>query len=862
MKEDSNLLNYPELSGYSLSGYPRQIDPSCYLTAKDLVELAPILLNRLRQFLQFTNYKLYFPRKEVATSPEWLEEEKTLLLPLIRYKQVLAMLALENVELAKNLDFNQKLEATESIEIEASEIEAIATEATATKTEQNSTEQKTKDLTYILPLLPKILDLTLEFMQYLNFSRLDLHTGLFNEHSLYSRLEAEVEQIKNKLKPVGEMGDLSASPPWHRLCLGIVFIRLENARNIAANVGFQTSDSLMLKTAKAIKAIVEEHKSNICLARIGRFSFAALLPAITGRADCQRWAELATESIAKISVKHPLNDKIIRPKVGLGYAIYPQDMAGAELGLSHSEQFHILMERARLAARLASQRNSGSIMPFARILQNGGTILEILNLGRLRITLGKQAKAKEGQRFSVWDSISGQYRGEVVLLQINDQDSIAQTVHLADSAKPLEIGCRLALIAQDKFKDKLLAKQQKTLNAEEANQAEIADSLPALNYGEFLNLFATAIEKEENFSISILRLTQNEELSQNLSSFLEIFKNTSYLSEKERENILIGQYGENGLIFYQPKLKQAKVLQIWQQLCQDFSQKFANQPPEFGIGVASYPFLRYYKAEMPECALKALEYALLLPYPHIGECNSLAINISADRRYSLGDIFGAIEEYKLALLADPSNVLSWNSLGTCYAALGRHYDSQRYFNEALQRANDEQQIAQTHYNLGTVALQLHEKNNALQHFQQCIQSDPQHLYALIRIGQLHEDNLEYDLAKEYYEKAAILENNDEANSGLAQRCLAKLASRQNNEGEAQELLHDALLRNPADTSAMLMLAKIHLEDGTDPSVAEALARKSLNIRDDSQGWQILARALYAQGKEEEARMADARASML
>ena len=73
-------------------------------------------------------------------------------------------------------------------------------------------------------------------------------------------------------------------------------------------------------------------------------------------------------------------------------------------------------------------------------------------------------------------------------------------------------------------------------------------------------------------------------------------------------------------------------------------------------GLAAFPFLQYRKVEMPDCALKALEYAFLLPLPQVGICNSLALNISADRRYSLGDVFGALEEYKLALLADKANV--------------------------------------------------------------------------------------------------------------------------------------------------------------------------------------------------------------
>ena len=41
-------------------------------------------------------------------------------------------------------------------------------------------------------------------------------------------------------------------------------------------------------------------------------------------------------------------------------------------------------------------------------------------------------------------------------------------------------------------------------------------------------------------------------------------------------------------------------------------------------------------------------------------------------------------------------------------------------------------------------------------------------------------------------------------------------------------------------------------------MAELLARKSVRLQDTAEGWQVLARALRAQNREDEARLADAR----
>ena len=111
----------------------------------------------------------------------------------------------------------------------------------------------------------------------------------------------------------------------------------------------------------------------------------------------------------------------------------------------------MLMERARLAARMTSQPGAPRVMPFARILQDGGTVLRALPQGRVRVGLGAQAKAREGMRFAVWGSSGqegsgNQYKGEVVLLQVREFHSVAETVHLADATAPLEAGDRLSLL--------------------------------------------------------------------------------------------------------------------------------------------------------------------------------------------------------------------------------------------------------------------------------------------------------------------------------------------------------------------------------------------------------------------------------
>ena len=182
---------------------------------------------------------------------------------------------------------------------------------------------------------------------------------------------------------------------------------------------------------------------------------------------------------------------------------------------------------------------------------------------------------------------------------------------------------------------------------------------------------------------------------------------------------------------------------------------------QIAVGLASYPYFQYGKGEMLDCCHKALDLALLLPPPQVGTMGSLALNISADQLYSRGDVFGAVEEYKKSLLADPRNAMAWNSLGVCLAALSRPGEAKRYFLAALKLWKKEISLGQPHgeyaatlYNLGTVCQTLGELRSAARYFRQCVLIDGEHSFAHIRLGQIAENAGRRNQARQYYSTAA------------------------------------------------------------------------------------------------------------
>jgi tetratricopeptide (TPR) repeat protein len=274
------------------------------------------------------------------------------------------------------------------------------------------------------------------------------------------------------------------------------------------------------------------------------------------------------------------------------------------------------------------------------------------------------------------------------------------------------------------------------------------------------------------------------------------------------------------------------------------------------VGLASFPYLHFQRGELIRCCSKALELAKLLPAPHVGVFGSLALNISADKHYSKGELFKAIEEYEWALLADKDNANAWNSLGFCMASLSRHHEAQRYFSEALKRTPDD---AVALYNLGMVCFNLGKDAAARRHFNACLKRRPDHIFARIRQGQLAAKAGRLTAARRCFLYAA----EHEEGAGLAHRLLARLALSENNAAQAREYLHKALLCNPQDALTMHMLAGLYLDCGEDPAVAEVLARQSAALMPElAAAWQELGRALNAQGREAEAAAARARAARL
>ncbi|MCP3941854.1 MAG: tetratricopeptide repeat protein [Desulfobacteraceae bacterium] len=101
------------------------------------------------------------------------------------------------------------------------------------------------------------------------------------------------------------------------------------------------------------------------------------------------------------------------------------------------------------------------------------------------------------------------------------------------------------------------------------------------------------------------------------------------------------------------------------------------------MGVATFPFHNFKKADILGNALKAIDHAAFFGSNHMIYFNAVSLNISGDRLYQLKHYDKAIQEYKKGLENDPRNINLINSLGVCYGVIGKIEQAQKEFTKAI-----------------------------------------------------------------------------------------------------------------------------------------------------------------------------------
>ncbi|PTN31374.1 diguanylate cyclase [Desulfonatronum sp. SC1] len=835
------------------------------LERQDMITLESELRQAMAGFLSFSSYGLYFPphppREMLVVDdqgqrlvPVYHSQEKKALLPLHRHGELLGIFVARNVP-----------------------------------------GRVTKNTLHLWSCLCRqVMDNLLLHKK----TQVDPLTGLANAVCLEQNLSREIRLVHRGLWP-DTPGSLEDGVSEFSASVGLICLDVDGFSRINERWGYQFGDLVLQDLARLVARMAPEQA--IC-ARLREDTLAICFSGATTTKCHQLAANLARE-VSELRCENKINGERIRLSVSQGFVTYPQDFHGRQLRRSVREQTGLMLEKARRALRDAREHGPGRIRGFSGILRESGIVLDVLPMSRVLISLGRSVDAREGQRFLVWAAPrengfgaaaplepggkeappSRFCKAEIQLVEVQGETSVAEIVLLHDP------GC--AIVPEDQLtilhpgsrrsvfgvagvgeREQFASRQGDEVLDDALESASEADaggreytSREAEGEGELFSRGARAWmplqahdfsrhwagfrQKHTRFAVMLIFLEGGSMESEPLDHGdveRKIHQLGAMAAGKLGPDMVLGRFSFSTLACLVPESDARSLEDSAKALVRDSGETLRGTAY---VGLAEYPWLNFTKADTLENSRKALEHALLLSEPNAVVFCSTSLTVSADRAFSSGDVYSAMEEYKLALLADETNLIARNSLGVCYARLGKYGDASAQFAAILRQAPDD--IMAT-YNQGHTLLKQDEPDQARRYFERCLELDPEHMFSLIRLGQMAEQSDDVEAARDYYARARSVPGGE----GVTHRHLARLELREGNLEQAREHLHQALVHNPKDALAMHLLAKMYLEQGEDAEIAETLARQSVALFPEQGAyWGVLAKALESQERHEEAALA-------
>lgn len=353
---------------------------------------------------------------------------------------------------------------------------------------------------------------------------------------------------------------------------------------------------------------------------------------------------------------------------------------------------------------------------------------------------------------------------------------------------------------------------------------ELKKEFPDILFGRsFIDRAVDSLDSLSQFGAMVIQVddldeTENEHVTDTLIDAARIID-----AECKSKNGIWGQIDGNmvGCVF--PGVSETVCLE----LADETRKKLAELRKEtVSIGIASYPALNYEKASILENAHKALKHAELIGPGSNVSFDAVSLNISGDRLYQEGDINGAIEEFKLALLLDSSNVNVHNSVGVCYGVLGAYEKAIEHFEEAV-RLDAAEVMAL--YNAGLINILINNHDKALEWLIEADSTGDDVFEVAFHAGKLFFDKGELKKGKLFLEKAVQLR----PNSGAAYRYLGECYMAAHMIDEAVSAYKKAIKNNPNDAASLSALGYLFDVQGENPEITTIFCQQSIDIEPEN-----------------------------
>lgn len=367
----------------------------------------------------------------------------------------------------------------------------------------------------------------------------------------------------------------------------------------------------------------------------------------------------------------------------------------------------------------------------------------------------------------------------------------------------------------------------------------LSKTFPDILAGEtFIGHAMSALDSETKFTAMVIRIDKlkhkdkKTESDHTVDLMVDVAKTIDKLCKSE--NGMWGQL-DQGLYgcFFSDKNETAAL-----ELSKKIQKNLAKLRKEtVSIGAASYPTIDFNKEQIIDNARKALDHAAFFGPDSSVSFDAVSLNISGDDLYQKGDIDGAIDEFKTALLLDPSNVNVHNSLGVCYGVQKTYDKALEEFEEAIRLDPDEVMAI---YNAGLVNMFLGQKDKALEYFLNADSKEECIFEVAIQTGKLYLEMNKPEKAKIFLEKAV----RERPESGLAHRFLGDCCTAMNMTDDAVSAYKKAIRQNPNDADSLSALGYLFDLQGENPEITTIFCQQSIDIAPENGLFRFRLGSLY------------------
>jgi len=662
------------------------------------------------------------------------------------------------------------------------------------------------------PLIQALAEAAVEMARLRLAAETDPVTGLANELALAEALTGALA----RLAPAPAKGSRAMDREPAAPSLSLLAIEPRHMSALLDHHGRNMADRLLREMARQLG---ETAGRALCLARSGSV-FLVLLSGGAGPAG--RLASRLRAALESLELS-PAGGEPWPLEVVMGAATADSLACSGQLA---AEAAAILQARAlRALARAGAQGEPGPLF-FDEIVETSGRLKQVMPLNKMLIDLGRAHGLAEGERFAVLGPDDDQVKAEVVVVQMDEEESVAELVSLADPTTPPVPGDRLRRLAPETA---LASEAEPELLVEVAGRPVrvVLDQVTGLaSHRSFSALFAELAAADEPFAAALVRADGLEGMRQSLGRVAvdSLMRTLARLaSEVLPDSALVGRHSPDTLALLVPGLDTSGA----EELCRELARQVREQTERtVSAGVAGHPMVGFAAAEALDSAAAALVHAGFFGPDSVVVFDAVSLNIRGDALFNRGRISEALAEYQRALTIDPAETNVLNSLGVCHGHLGRMEQAIEYFQRAQATAPDD---FMAFYNLGYAYLAQGKPGQARQQLEKARELNPEHADTLFQLGRLAQGEGQATAALELFTAAAALPDCRPAVHRHRGEALAAL----DQAAEAEEAFKKAVKVNPSDAGALSSLAGLYLDRGANLEIALSMARQAMKLEPTS-----------------------------